>query len=95
MYNDPTISFQPENFLEFTNVIANTSCRVSQNWVNKLNAGIEHLIFHVIGKSHMVHYVDFIVNMYFGFTRNDLIKLSELSKFNALMHVMCWLKELE
>jgi hypothetical protein len=24
-----------------------------------------------------------------------LIKLSELSKFNALMHVMCWLKELE
>jgi hypothetical protein len=71
MYNDPTISFQLKNFLEFTNVIANTSCRISQNWVNKLNDGIKHLVFRIIGKSHMVHYVDFVVNMHFGFIRND------------------------
>ncbi len=41
MYNDPTTSFQPKNFPEFTNV-ANTFCRITQNWVIDLNDGNEH-----------------------------------------------------
>ncbi len=37
MCNEPTTSFQPKNFLEFTNVVANTSYRIIQVWVINLN----------------------------------------------------------
>jgi hypothetical protein len=84
MYNDPAISFQPKKILVFTNVIANTSCRISQNWVNKLNDGIEHLVFHIIRKSHMVHYVDFIVNMHFGVTRNNFDQVIRAIKIQCI-----------
>ncbi len=80
MYNNPTISFQLENFLEFIDMIANTSCRISQNWVKKLNNGIEHLVFCIIGKSRMVHYVDFIINMHFKVSRDTLDLQSFLFK---------------
>ncbi len=86
MYNDPTISFQLENFLEFTNVIANTFCRISQNWVNKWNDGIEHFVFCIIGKSHMVHYVHFVINMHFGVIKNGfdhVIKALKIRCTNA------------
>jgi hypothetical protein len=56
MYSDPTTSFQPKNFLEFTNV-ANTSCRITQDWVINLNDGNEYLAFCIIGQSHMLHYI--------------------------------------
>jgi hypothetical protein len=47
MYSDPATSFQPKNFLEFTNVV-NTSCRITQDWVIDLNDGNEHLAFRII-----------------------------------------------
>jgi hypothetical protein len=31
MYIDPTISFHPKKFLEFIDVVANTSCRIAQD----------------------------------------------------------------
>jgi hypothetical protein len=34
MYSDPTTSFQHENFPEFTNVVANTSC----TWLVKIGS---------------------------------------------------------
>jgi hypothetical protein len=39
MCNEPTISFQPKYFLEFTNVVANTSYWIIQEWVIDLNDG--------------------------------------------------------
>jgi hypothetical protein len=61
MYNDPTTSFQPKNFFEFTNV-ANTSYRIMQDWVIDLNDGNEHLAFRIINQSHMVHSITIIIS---------------------------------
>jgi hypothetical protein len=62
MYIDPTISFQHENFLEFTNVVANTSCRITHDWVTNLNDNNEHLAFCIIKQSHMVHFIIALIN---------------------------------
>ncbi len=48
MYNDPTTSFQHENIIEFTNVVANTSCTITHDWVINLNDDNEHLTFCII-----------------------------------------------
>jgi hypothetical protein len=62
MCGDPTTSFQHENFLEFTNVVANTSCRITHDWVIDLNDNNEHLAFYIIRQSHMVHFVTTLTN---------------------------------
>jgi hypothetical protein len=61
MYNDPT---HFENFLEFMDVVANTSYKITQDWVSNLNGGIKHLIFCIIGQSHMVCFVDYLINIH-------------------------------
>ncbi len=66
MYIDPTISFRPKFFLEFIDVVANTSQRITQDWVINLNDGIEHVAFHIIGQFHMVHYVDSLTSIHFA-----------------------------
>ncbi len=58
------ISFQPENFLELMDVVANTSYKITQNWVSNLNGGIKHLIFCIIGQSHMVCFFDYLINIH-------------------------------
>jgi hypothetical protein len=65
MYIDPTTSFQPEIFLESTNVV-NTSGRITQDWMTDVNDGIKHLASHIIGQFHMVHYVDSLTNIHFA-----------------------------
>ncbi len=49
-------------------MIANTSCRIIQDWVINLNDDMEHLAFHIIGQSHMIHYVNYVIDMHFGVT---------------------------
>jgi hypothetical protein len=57
------ISFQIEIFSKFMDV-ANTSCRIIQEWVIHLNDGIQHLTFCIIGQFHMVHFVDSLINIH-------------------------------
>ncbi len=68
MYIDPTTSFQLENFPKFTDVIANTSCRITQNWVIDLNDGTKHLAFHIIGQFQIVHCVDSLIRIHSAIT---------------------------
>ncbi len=67
MYIDPTTSFQLNFFPKFTDV-ANTYYRIIQNWVTNLNDGREHLVFCIIGQSHMVHNVDSWIGIHFAIT---------------------------
>jgi len=66
MYINPTTSFQLENFPEFRDV-ANTSYKITQNWVTDLNDGIKHLAFYIIKQSRMVHYVESLIGIHFRF----------------------------
>jgi len=47
---------------------ANTSYRIIQDWVINLNDDMEHLAFHIIRQSHMIHYVNYVIGMHFGVT---------------------------
>jgi hypothetical protein len=58
----PHISFKPKNFLEFMDVVTNTSYRTTQDWVINLNGGIKHLTFSIIRQSHVVCFVDCLIN---------------------------------
>jgi hypothetical protein len=84
MYKVPTISFQPKKFLEFTNVVANTSCKIIQDWVNNLNDGTKHLAFHIIGQSHMVHYVDSVIGMHSTFTQEGFDQAIKFVKIQCI-----------
>jgi hypothetical protein len=48
--------------------VANTSCRIIQEWVTHLNDGIKHLTFCIIRQSRMVHFVDSLINIHFKVT---------------------------
>jgi hypothetical protein len=50
MNSDLHNSFKPKFFLKVTQMFnANTSCKITQDWVIGLNDGIEHLTFCIIG----------------------------------------------
>jgi len=49
IYNGPHIWFQLENFSKFMDVVANTSCRITQDWVSNLNNCAKHVCFYIIG----------------------------------------------
>ncbi len=61
--SDSHISFQIENSPKFMDVV-NTSCRIIQEWVIHLNDGIKHLTFCIMGKFHMVHFVNSLINIH-------------------------------
>ncbi len=61
--SNPHISFQIENYPKLMDV-ANTSCRIIQGWVTHLKDGIKHLTFYIIRQSHMVHFVDSLINIH-------------------------------
>jgi hypothetical protein len=46
--------------------VANTTCKIIQDWLTNLNDGIEHLAFRIIGQSHMVHCVNSLTNIHFA-----------------------------
>ncbi len=62
-----TFHFKLNFFLKFMDV-ANTSCRIIQEWVTHLNDGIKYLTFCIIGKFHMVHFVDSLISIHSTFT---------------------------
>jgi hypothetical protein len=45
-------------------VVVNTSYTIIQDWATNLNGGIKHLTFCIIGQSHMVCFVDYLVNIH-------------------------------
>ncbi len=49
MYGDSNTSFQATNFQEFVDVVANTTCKIAQDWAIDLNDGIEHLAYQIMG----------------------------------------------
>ncbi len=58
------------NSPKFTDVVANTSCRIDQDQVINLNDGIKHLSVHIMGQSHLVHSVDPLIGFHFAITRD-------------------------
>jgi hypothetical protein len=44
--------------------VANTTCKIIQDWLTNSNDGIEHLAFRIIGQSHMVHHVNYLTNIH-------------------------------
>jgi hypothetical protein len=65
--------------------VVNKSCKITQDWVIDLNGGIELLTFYLSGQSHMVQSINSLTRIHSIFIWEVLIKLSKLSKFNALM----------
>jgi hypothetical protein len=45
-------------------VVVNTSHTIIQDWATNLNGGIKHLPFCIIGQSHMVCFVNYLVNIH-------------------------------
>ncbi len=70
MYNDFNTFFQLESFPKLINVVANTSCRINQDQVINLNDGIEHLSSHIMGQSHLIHYVNPLIGLHSRITRD-------------------------
>ncbi len=50
MYDDPNNSFDLENFIEFMDIVANISSRITEDWVTNLNDGTRHLPLHIFGQ---------------------------------------------
>jgi len=58
--------------LMFIDVVVNTSCKITQDWIIiDLNDGIEHLAFWIIKQSHMVHSIDPLIGFHFLVSHND------------------------
>lgn len=72
LYNDSTTSIQLENFPEFTYVVANTSCKITQDWVTDLNDDNEHLVFCIIEQSHIMHFVVVLTSKHFPITQKGV-----------------------
>jgi hypothetical protein len=66
-------------------VVANTSCKIIQDWVNKLNDGTKHLTFCIIEQSHMVLYVDSIIGLHSTFTQEGFDQAIKTFKVQCII----------
>jgi hypothetical protein len=71
MYGYSNTSFQVTNFPKFIDCVINTYCRIAWDWVIDLNDGTQHLLFQIMGQSHMVHLVDLLTILHFPITCDD------------------------
>jgi hypothetical protein len=66
-------------------VVANTFYKIIQDWVTNLNDDIEHLAFHIIGQSLMIHYVDYVIGMHFGVTSEGFYRAIKIVKAQCIV----------
>jgi hypothetical protein len=71
MYCDSGTSFQPIHFQLFSDVVADHSHTISQEWVTDLNNGAESLGFRIHGHTYPAHMIDYVTGLSKSVSREE------------------------
>ena len=90
MYCDSYTSFQPIHFQLFSDVVANHSHMISQEWVTNLNDGSETLAYRINNHIYPAHLTDYVteVRKYVGREEFDIVVSAVKGQCKAIAELL-------